>query len=108
MFTVVYFSFLLSLISVSCAEFTVAKFFTSHMVLQVSQCYFLKSYLFTFLPFSYFSSIIIIKEAPQAANIFGAYSEGPVFIGVECQSGLTFQYEADLVSSYLGMYISTL
>ena len=41
---------------------------------------------------------MIIKEAPQAANIFGAYSEGPVFIGVECQSGLTFQYEADLVS----------
>ena len=41
---------------------------------------------------------MIIKEAPQAANIFGAYNEGPVFIGVECQSGLTFQYEADLVS----------
>ena len=59
---------------------------------------FVKSYLFTLLPFSYFSSLIIIKEAPQAANIFGTYSEGPVFIGVECQSGLTFQYEASLVS----------
>ena len=37
------------------------------------------------------------KEAPDSANLFGTYSDGPVFVGIECLSGLTRQYEADLV-----------
>ena len=37
------------------------------------------------------------KEAPDSANLFGTYSDGPVFVGIECLSGLTQQYEADLV-----------
>ena len=39
----------------------------------------------------------ILKEAPDSANLFGTYSEGPVFVGIECLSGLTRQYEANLV-----------
>ena len=72
--------------------------------------YFVKPYFLCLYPFPTFLKILI-KEAPQAANIFGTYSEGPVFIGVECQSGLSFQYEANLVSlkcrfRYLCMFLS--
>ena len=45
-----------------------------------------------------FYFVTFLKEAPQSANLFGTYIEGPIFVGVECLSGLTLQYEASLVS----------
>ena len=45
-----------------------------------------------------FYLVTSLKEAPQSANLFGNYVEGPIFVGVECLSGLTLQYEASLVS----------
>ena len=61
---------ILALASVTSAEFTIAKFFTSHMVLQ---------------------------ESPSSANIFGTYDEGPVLVSIDCDSGISHQYEAELV-----------
>ena len=61
---------ILATASVVSAEFTIAKFFSSHMVLQ---------------------------ESPSSANIFGTYDEGPVLLSIDCESGISYQYEAELV-----------
>ena len=65
---------ILAAASVASAEFTIAKFFSSFMVLQ---------------------------ESPSSANIFGTYDEGPVLLSIDCDSGLSYQYEAELVRKSL-------
>ena len=91
----------------SIAEFTVAKYFTSHMVLQVCcnvLAYILHIAIFTIsvhvtgvailFHFNYYN---FHQEAPRSATIFGTYSEGPVITSLDCQSGLSHQYVAELV-----------
>ena len=63
---------ILATATVASAEFTIAKFFSSHMVLQHS-----------------------------SANIFGTYDEGPVLLSIDCDSGISYQYEAELVRKSL-------
>ena len=72
--TIVRLLFLICWIFQCCADdLHVAKFFSSHMVLQ---------------------------EAPHRANVFGSYSlfVGPITVGVSCESGKNFQYEAEVNS----------
>ena len=45
-----------------------------------------------------FYQFVSIKEAPKRATIFGKYSDGPVLLTIDCQSGVSQQYEAHLVS----------
>ena len=41
---------------------------------------------------------ILLQEAPNSASLFGSCYEGPVIVGVECESGLELQYMAEIVS----------
>ena len=42
------------------------------------------------------------QESPKSATIFGTYVNGPVIITINCQSGHSFQYDAELVSRTQG------
>ena len=72
--TIIRLLFLLCWIFSSCAEdLHVAKFFSSHMVLQ---------------------------EASHRANMYGSYGlfVGPITVGVSCESGKNINYEAEVDS----------
>ena len=49
----------------------------------------------------FFRSHMVLQEAPNSAALFGTSQVGPVVVNVDCDSGLSFGMEAQLVRGCL-------